>query len=385
MRRAALRILIALVVAVAATTAQTPWLGQPDRIAPGIEYFKSTDRTLVDNQGPIAVYLLKLDPSRISLTSALSNEEVMDAERVDAIAARHQAIAAINAGFFNTTNGEPVNVLKIAGQLVSDATVTRGVVAIKGGPRGKPELAFDQAAVRMTMTFKVDGRDVTVPIDGVDTTRARGKLMAFTTLYHKDTDTAANGIEWAVGGKPLRVLEVRRDLGHTPIPKDGLVLSYGGLDPPAPLSSLTVGTKLEFQTIWKTVNGLSAKDLERADDITNGAGLLKLGGKTMTNWRETENLSPAQFIDMRHPRTMIGVDAKGAIWLIAIDGRQPDYSIGMTLPDLVRLCDRLDIRDALNLDGGGSTTMVIKGAIVNKPSDATGPRPVSDALVVKSR
>ena len=57
----------------------------------------------------------------------------------------------------------------------------------------------------------------------------------------------------------------------------------------------------------------------------------------------------------------------------------------MTLPDLVRLADRLELHDALNLDGGGSTTMVVKGQIVNKPSDAAGPRAVSDAIVVKSR
>ena len=57
----------------------------------------------------------------------------------------------------------------------------------------------------------------------------------------------------------------------------------------------------------------------------------------------------------------------------------------MTFADLERLCDRLDLTDALNLDGGGSTTMVVNGRIVNKPSDATGPRPVSDAILVSLR
>ena len=88
---------------------------------------------------------------------------------------------------------------------------------------------------------------------------------------------------------------------------------------------------------------------------------------------------------MRHPRTVIGVDRRGAIWLIVIDGRQPTHSVGMTLPDLVRLADRLELRDALNLDGGGSTTMVVKGKVINRPSDPAGPRAVSDAIVVKAR
>ena len=65
-----------------------------------------------------------------------------------------------------------------------------------------------------------------------------------------------------------------------------------------------------------------------------------------------------------------------------MDGRQADYSIGMTFADLQRLCDRLNLTDALNLDGGGSTTMVVRGRIVNRPSDPGGARPVSDAIVV---
>jgi exopolysaccharide biosynthesis protein len=84
---------------------------------------------------------------------------------------------------------------------------------------------------------------------------------------------------------------------------------------------------------------------------------------------------------MRHPRTLVGVDRKGAIWFAVIDGRQPGYAVGMQFADLNRLCDRLDLTDALNLDGGGSSTMVVNGRIVNKPSDVTGPRPVSDAIL----
>jgi exopolysaccharide biosynthesis protein len=57
----------------------------------------------------------------------------------------------------------------------------------------------------------------------------------------------------------------------------------------------------------------------------------------------------------------------------------------MNFAELQRLCDRLHITDALNLDGGGSTTMVVNGAIKNTPSDAGGPRRVSDALIVTLR
>jgi exopolysaccharide biosynthesis protein len=105
----------------------------------------------------------------------------------------------------------------------------------------------------------------------------------------------------------------------------------------------------------------------------------------MSGWLASENLQPATFTDVRHPRTMIGIDRQGRVWLVAIDGRQPAHSIGMTFADLQALCKRLDLVNALNLDGGGSTTMVVGGVVVNKPSDAAGPRAVSDAIVVKTR
>src|SRR5690349_21374864 len=75
---------------------QTAWLSAPQHIAPGVDYYTSTDQSLVDPAGPIAVYLLKLDPAKARLTSVLSNDEVAGAEPVLPIATRHHAIAAVN-------------------------------------------------------------------------------------------------------------------------------------------------------------------------------------------------------------------------------------------------------------------------------------------------
>ncbi len=68
--------------------------------------------------------------------------------------------------------------------------------------------------------------------------------------------------------------------------------------------------------------------------------------------------------------------------LVTIDGRQPGESIGMPLTTLAELLIELGAVEAMNLDGGGSTTMVVQDKIVNRPSDATGERPVSDAILV---
>jgi exopolysaccharide biosynthesis protein len=129
--------------------------------------------------------------------------------------------------------------------------------------------------------------------------------------------------------------------------------------------------------------GSRAADWSTASDIVSGAGLLLRGGREITEWTE-EQLSSG-FETTRHPRTMIGVDRDGEVWLVTVDGRQPWLSLGMTFAELKGLARRLGLQSALNLDGGGSTTMVVERWIVNHPSEDTGPRAVSDAIVVLPR
>jgi exopolysaccharide biosynthesis protein len=374
---------LALVLAAACRAAPEPEtsLEHVEAVAPGVDRYRTADSSLVAGAGPVAVSLLRLDPTRVRLASALSNDRVLDAEPVDGIAARHGAIAAINGGFFNRDNGEPTGLLKVGGELVSDASRLKGAVIITNLPTGQMALEFDQLSAKVTMRFHAAGREWEVPIDGVDTTRERGKLMLYTPAYHEDTDTAPTGTEWVLNHDPLRVVDVRPASGQTPIPRRGAALSYGGLDLPPPLAALAMGVTVTFETRWTSLGEVPIDSLDRSDHIINGAGLLRRRGEPIVDWTD-EGLNLATFVDARHPRTIIGTDREGFIWLAAVDGRQPDYSIGMTFADLQRLCDRLGLTDALNLDGGGSTTMVVRDRVVNRPSDPGGPRPVSDAIVV---
>ncbi|MFT7696425.1 MAG: exopolysaccharide biosynthesis protein, partial [Candidatus Latescibacterota bacterium] len=98
------------------------------------------------------------------------------------------------------------------------------------------------------------------------------------------------------------------------------------------------------------------------------------------------------FAEERHPRTAVGYSQNGEVlFLVVVDGRQPGYSVGMTLAELagfmrMRLADFSSTHEnayqALNLDGGGSTTMVVEDEVVNSPSDQTGERPVANVLLV---
>jgi hypothetical protein len=89
------------------------------------------------------------------------------------------------------------------------------------------------------------------------------------------------------------------------------------------------------------------------------------------------------FAAARHPRSAVGYDEDtGQIWLVVVDGRQLPHSAGMSLPELARLFEALGAEEALNLDGGGSSALVVGEGPVNRPSDATGERAVVNALAL---
>lgn len=381
--------LITLVVAIAiAPAAQetVPGLGAGRAVAPGVLHFTLTDPALLDPQAPISVQLLRLDLTQVDLTTDLALGDRQGRATVLSAARRRQAIAAVNAGFFALHNGDPIGPLRIDGELVSDGTLGRAAAAmIPNGRGGKPAWLFDRAGVVLAAVVERGG---SIAVDGVDTTRAVGALMLYTPRYGPHSDTAPTGIEWvlepraASGGAGYVVKERRQHVGKTPIPRRGLVLSYGGLAPPAPLDQLSAGDRLTVRESWKPASGQAIDRWRAAADVVSGAGLLRRGGVDVRDW-DAEHLASA-FLG-RHPRTMFGIGRDGYAWLVTVDGRQPDTSAGMTLVELQRLAKRIGLTDALNLDGGGSTTMVIAGIVVNQPSDPTGARTVSDVLLVVPR
>jgi exopolysaccharide biosynthesis protein len=86
--------------------------------------------------------------------------------------------------------------------------------------------------------------------------------------------------------------------------------------------------------------------------------------------------------EMKHPRTAVGFSRDSTtLFILAVDGRS-QRSAGVTLDELATLMRRLGAWQAMNFDGGGSTTMVIDGLVVNAPSDTTGERAVGNALLV---
>jgi exopolysaccharide biosynthesis protein len=117
-----------------------------------------------------------------------------------------------------------------------------------------------------------------------------------------------------------------------------------------------------------------------AEDIVTTGPLLLVGG-------ELEPVVADNFNKTRHPRTAVGRRADGTVLLVVADGRN-EQAAGLSMLELQEVMAALGCRDAVNLDGGGSTTMVVRGEVVNHPSDnkrfdPAGERVVANIICVK--
>jgi exopolysaccharide biosynthesis protein len=123
-------------------------------------------------------------------------------------------------------------------------------------------------------------------------------------------------------------------------------------------------------------------------DIVNGGPLLVRDGRPFVDVYTEGFVQPDRpsfyfgFAVSRNPRTMAGLTRDGDLLLVTVDGRAPGYSVGESFPEEPATMRALGATDAVNLDGGGSTAMVVDQQLLGRPSDATGERPVGDAILI---
>jgi hypothetical protein len=375
--------LLAIVLAAAATpAAQQPaasiaWKA----VAPGVEHaaIQRPADAADPAGGPLAINVLRLDLSQVRLDVVHALDEAVGLETTSSIAERLGAVAAINGGYFRTTGtfrGDSTGTLQIDRTILSEPDRSRSAVGF----------ISTTAATRLVFGPLDWTADLTVagtrrPLNGINRARGSDDLVLFTPGFHRTTLTDDSGIEVVV--RSGRVSEVRDRAGSTAIPPDGFVISAKGAARDWALETLRRGVAVTLAMRLHPPGNGGPNPWATAEDILGAGPRLVAAGRVEIT-TEREQMLPA-FATDRHPRTAIGVLADGRALLLVVDGRQPALSVGMTLDELARLLLELGVVDAINLDGGGSTTMVVDRAVVNHPSDPTGERPVSDAIVVRLR
>jgi hypothetical protein len=355
--------------------------------------------SIVREGGPWRVNVLTIDRVRApgAVSGLLSNNRIAGLERPSAMARRTTATAGVNGGFF-AVDGDPVGALAIGGRLLSEPVGGRSALIVPSDPAQPVRVARTEFAGSVRAVG--EGR----LLDGVE--RRRGFVPACggrggdrPTQHPNSALTCTDPSELVIlssryGGTPpgtgtealVRGGQVTR-LGRASrrrLPSGTLLLSGSGGAAGFLARALSVGSR---PAVDIAVNA-GGEPLALAEQalVTGGGPRLLTRGRISVAARP-EGFAPLEapgffgsFVASRQPRTLAGVRADGRLLLVTVDGRRPGWSAGVTLREAARVMRSLGARDALNLDGGRSTAMVVRGELVSRPSDPSGERAVSDGI-----
>lgn len=267
-------------------------------------------------------------------------------------------------------NSDPITGLAISGGTNGLAIEERISKEVAPGVTYEEHLYLDKNGkpVRAYMVIVEKGAGVLQTTMPSDSTESKGKVSNMKNQLNaaitngKNAIAAVNADFFDMGGT-----NVMRGLCI----KDG-VLIHGTDDRPW----------FGITTDGEPVMGTSDEYTNYKDKLTTAVG----GSHVILRNDNPDNLSlGTEFADTRHPRTAVGVTPDGAIVLLIVDGRQPETSNGASLADLAEILGLLGCSDGINLDGGGSSTLILKeGSDLNtKNSPSAGAlRAVANGLMV---
>jgi hypothetical protein len=286
-------------------------------------------------------------------------------------------VAAVNGDYYQRNReyaGDPRGLQIVDGEVISAPV---GSVCFWIDVFGQPH------ATNVQSRFEVIWPDGTTNSIGLNEDRWREGLVLYTPAVGASTLTEGGrelilekaGDPWLPlrMGRTLkaRVREIR-EAGNSRLDNNTLVLS---LEPAFARTSprLEVGSQL-------TISTASLPDLRGAKTAIGGGPVLVREGKRERIQRPEGGSYEFNSMMRRHPRAAVGWNSD-KFFLVEVDGRQWNLSIGMTLDELANYLITLGCDGAMNLDGGGSATLWYEGQIRNSPSEGDE-RLVANSLVV---
>ncbi len=388
-------VVIGLLAAVSASVAGTTAEAQVTQIAPGV-----THTHVVDATGPQVINVIKIDlrGGRYMVRHVRAKDSLVAREKLTAMVARQPegaaaVVAAINADFFIVRTGENENNQVIGGEWWKgvrgpDSQFDAfGIVRTQFGldARGRPlmdRFTFDGTAVHNGAAF---------PVHTVNYKPRGGSeaVVLFTERYGRTPrDTVRTTSEvtlrpaGARGDTALFIVAtpVSRSGGNTIGAETFVLAAYGPRA--ATFARFTSGdtVRLVLRAMSQTTHSAVVPQL-----LIGGWPRILRGGQSVAERAPWDEVTISSNAEARHPRSAIGFSRDSStLILMTVDGRQAS-SAGVTITELAALMRAQGAWDALNFDGGGSTTLVVRGRVVNSPSDPAGERAVGNAVLVVSR
>jgi uncharacterized protein YigE (DUF2233 family) len=370
----------AMVALVAPFVGVHPALGAPagrtittQTVAPGVVHKK-----IVIASWPIRIHVLEIDPSTDARVDVgLPGGPLGTRAKTSEIASRYSAVAAVNGGFVEKW-GRPSGVFAEDGKLATTPLFAETLFAASADEKsfkiGRFPLsikASNPAAGSLPLTIqKWNATDVpTGEIGGYTPAAKADAPVPKDTCSVRLTPPRSKG--WGPNGYGVtRVHKVAAvKCGWLPLEANNrtVLAAKRGTAAASSLRAYSVGDRVSVT--WSL-------GLPHILDAIGGSPRLVAGGQMVAKMCD-------DYVCHTHPRTGIGITKTGEILFVTVDGRQPGYSVGMNIVQFGYEMKRQGAVDAVNIDGGGSTTMVIHGRVVNRPSGGEQRRVGNAMLILK--
>lgn len=366
---------------------------EDSKVTEGIKY---TNIKISKQDYKQSLHLLEIDfkADSFELESVFGKDCLYGKETVSSMAKRKNALAAINGSFFSS-NGNPLGMIVHQGRIIKEPILGRTVMGItKQGqvffdnPKFDARFFYKKLKSNKAVALNSNGTDNAnkqqanssdtneayethfVELDGINRKPDEDEIIVYTPEYGNSTMTKyKNSVEIVVAGE--KVVSIARC--NSIIPPDGYVIYAGGVMS-SELHAVTLNDEVYMELY--------------ANPIWEQAEFAVSGGPRLIKDSEIVNAASAEKFreDVargRAPRTAVGITKDNKMIFVCVDGRRKNAA-GMTLRELSKFMLSRGVVDAMNLDGGGSTTFYLMGKVMNSPSDGHE-RPVSQALILKPR
>ena len=367
-------VIVTVLAAVGLAVTSTPALAATTPLFPGVTYENGVQFT---PHGPVAIRVVR-GPRPVGLyrlRTVLSNETVLGRETVSSMQRRLAGQATqvgVNGDFSRFADGNPSGILLRDGVLVAPPNGQRSSVGF--GLDG----TLDVRRIRFLGTWRGSGQRRSLNV--FNDLPGKNGIALFTSEYGRATPRIAGSYSIVLSPFPASVPNTDPVAPVTAAtqsesvriaPGTAVLVARGNaaakLQAEAQIGA-TVTLRLILQPDWPTVS-----------DAVGGGPVLVRDGRPVYRANEAFEVS---VIAPRHPRTAIGQLADGRTLMVVVDGRQSGYSVGMTTFEMAQTMVRLGAVRAMQLDGGGSSTLAFDGVVLNKPSDGRE-RPISTAVMLQ--
>ncbi|MGI6085102.1 MAG: phosphodiester glycosidase family protein [Acetivibrionales bacterium] len=315
----------------------------------------------------LSMHILEIDPSNPELVfrPVLSHKTLFGYEYLSVMNDTWQAKATVNAGFSHS-NGMLGGLFALDGGLYTPATGNYPVLFLDNGKAYIEDVLCN---------VWVEGEGLFLDDLFYNRYSKEEGIYVFTPMYGTMNRLDISHLNAVISNGEVRGLIMRNSSYE--IPKDGFLISAIGKKAKTRLEKLVkpgMNLRLKFD-IQKSESSITGYDWA----YECGSWILKdyeIVVPDSDGWVGT--------MKTRVPRTAIGIKGDGTVLLAVADGRQKGLSDGLTGKELGQILLELGVKDAVNLDGGASSEMIVEGKIVNSPS-AGRERMLPCAFIIKSK